>query len=123
MPVARDTFGTSHYRDGFTHRTGKGRHHVYEDGDLAEVTTSARRVFTSRSAQDGQPGQGYHPGRSASAHLGELLRDRPEPGLTDRERISGRSTHARKSNPKYFTLSYTPRAYSSQFNTRRRVSV
>ena len=42
VPLARDTFGTSHYRDAFTHRTGKARHHAKEDGDKSDRTTSSR---------------------------------------------------------------------------------
>ena len=32
IPAARDTFGTSPFRDGYTHRTGKAKHHEVEDG-------------------------------------------------------------------------------------------
>jgi hypothetical protein len=57
VPVARDTFGTSHYRDGFTHRTGTARHHDVEDGALSERSTSSLRVRGAR---------GYTPQRSRS---------------------------------------------------------
>ena len=67
----------------------------------------ARRVFSAR------PSSGYHPGRSRSAANNEVLANRPTPGLTERERISGRPVSARRQHPggRYFTLDYTPRAY------------
>ena len=115
VPVARDTFGTSHYRDAWSHRTGKAKHHATEDGALSERTTSSRRIFTSRSHQGAGGGaEGYHPGRSVSAGMNSHLGHRPTPGLADRERMAGRPHSARKSNPggRYFTLSYTPRQHA-----------
>ena len=67
VPAARDTCGTSHFRDGFTHRTGKARVRDTEDGALSDRTTSARRVFTYRDPKlhpEVLAEQGYHPGRS-----------------------------------------------------------
>ena len=110
VPNARDTFGTSHYRDAFTHRTGESRHREVEDGSVSERTTSGLRFF-SRSQQ-------YSAGRPASANGAMTPRS---PGLAERERVSGRPLSARRMHPgpcgtRYFTLSdkrdITPRRVS-----------
>ena len=105
-PVARDTFGTSFYRDSFSHRTGNARHYDPEDGAYSDRPTSSSRVYTSNP--------GYRPARSRSA-----------PGLADRERISGRPVSARKSYPagRYFTLNNTPRGYSARGRSSQEVSL
>lgn len=111
VPVARDTFGTSHYRDAFTHRTGESRHREVEDGSLSERSTSALRFF-SRS----------HMQNAANTYTSDATGYARAPGLRERERLSGRPNSARKAYPagRYFTLSdkrdLTPRSA-------RRVSV
>lgn len=90
VPQARDTHGTSFYRDSFTHRTGATRHKEVEDGATSARSTSSMR-FGSRSYCAQTPA---HP-----------------PGLRDRERITGRPVSARRSHPtgRYFTLDQSPR--------------
>ena len=105
VPLARDTYGTSHYRDTFTHRTGTSLHKELEDGagagreephalrgggPLGERPTSSLR-FYSRSQQS--PKASY-----------------PTPGLAERERLGGRPVSARASFPqgRYFALSDKP---------------
>lgn len=102
VPNARDTFGTSHYRDSFTHRTGQSRHREVEDGSLSDRTTSGLRFF-SRSHQ--QTANATY--RAASVNGWSPARS---PGLAERERISGRPNSARRMHPgpkgtRYFTLS------------------
>ncbi len=118
VPMARETYGTSHYRDGFTHRTGKARHNPTEDGALSARSTSYRRTFATRSRDWGgvippRPGSA---GSAAAPFATKLIdgvggTERPQPGLADRERVSGRPVNARKTFPggRYFNLSYTPR--------------
>ena len=108
VPLARDTYGTSHYRDAFTHRTGLSAHKELEDGGgagteeshalrsgrpLGERGTSSLRFF-SRSQQMQQP-------RAQTA----TPQQRP-PGLTARERLAGRPVSARASftSGRYFAL-------------------
>ena len=112
VPLARDTYGTSHYRDAFTHRTGLSAHKELEDGGgagteeshalrsgrpLGERGTSSLRFF-SRSQQMQQP-------RAQTA----TPQQRP-PGLTARERLAGRPVSARASftSGRYFALSDKP---------------
>ena len=63
------------------------------------LSTSSRRVISAQSQR-----VGYRPARGGSD-------TRPAPGLTDRERLSGRPASARSPGGRYFTLAYTPRRY------------
>ena len=92
VPNARDTFGSSHYRDAFSHRTGASRHHEVEDGALSARSTSGLRFFSQNRQELSRSAASLTP-RS--------------PGLADRERISGRPNSARRHYPggRYFTLS------------------
>ena len=98
VPVARDTVGTSFYRDAFTHRTGTSLHRELEDGALEERPTSGQRFFSLSAAAKRRP----------STPTGGTPR---QPGLRDHERITGRPTSARLKHPngRYFTMSSTPR--------------
>ena len=119
IPAARDTFGTSPFRDGYTHRTGKAKHHEVEDGAQSNRTTSSRRVLSARASSPSRSrshNEADQRGRTTSASAFT-----PHPGLRDLERISGRDVQRRPSaGGRYFTLQYTPRQYG---NTPRQVHV
>jgi hypothetical protein len=112
-PLARDTFGTSPYRDGFTHRTGTSRHRELEDGARSFRTTSSLR-FASRSWNQPMSARSLSGSRTSSPRRAASPRSAVSPrspGLVDRERMSGRPLSARTSLPggRYFTLSDMPR--------------
>ena len=126
-PLARDTFGTSYHRDAFTHRHGASRHHEPEDGAYTERSSSypqALRKHDTDSARSTRSGRVYLSSRGGAATptgggvntpARSMAHTRSAPGLTDRERITGRPTSARKvhTGGRYFTLNNTPRGYTS----------
>jgi hypothetical protein len=90
VPVARETCGTSHYRDSFTHPKLAWQ----EDGSLSYRSTSSKRFFTGnldeRHASLGGNASGW---KSERGGYRRPIPTRP-PGLNDRERIAGRSRAA-----------------------------
>lgn len=104
VPVARDTFGTSFYRDSFTHRTGASRHKEIEDGALSARSTSSGRYFSlERDARRARM-------QTLAASAPSL--NQRSIGLVDHERVRGRPNSARTKFPtgRYYCFGTTPRS-------------
>jgi len=84
VPLARDTHGTSHYRDGFSHPKA-----LYEeDGNISYRSTASHRfrdvpIHLRGNAEGWKTDRGHN----------RPVRERP-PGLRERERLSGRARSA-----------------------------
>ena len=128
VPQARDTHGTSFYRDSFTHRTGATRHKEVRARCASPYARAVR--WTSRARQPSDPlrravGPMMPPCRLAVRHSLPTCAQVEDgatsarstssmrfgsrsycaqtpahpPGLRDRERITGRPVSARRSHP------------------------
>lgn len=91
VPVARDTHGTSFYRDTFTHL----RAIADEDGNISSRSTASTRYLSPGSLQHSQRNlHGNAQGWKSDRQYGSSHAPQRPAGLNDRERFSGRARSA-----------------------------
>ena len=89
VPVARDTHGTSFYRDSFTVRAAS----TNEDGNLSARSTASSRYIRSGLDEHHRTLGGNARGWKSARDPARTFPKRP-PGLLDSERVSGRARSA-----------------------------
>ena len=91
VPIARDTFGTSYYRDAFTHTKAVRE----EDGNISSRSTASTRFFAADALErEHRTLGGNAAGWKSDRGRGARALPARQPYLDDRQRLSGRARSA-----------------------------